>query len=77
MPLIEAVRFGEHPAITSLFGLTMAIFSIAKRQGLAEYAQYALDDCRHSRRKLKLTQLARHTLLAHSQACLPKSNAVA
>ena len=73
--LIEAVRFGRTPGHhLTVFGLTMAIFSIAKRQGLAEYAQYALEAVvATAAGKLKLTQLDRDTLLAHSQACLPKA----
>ena len=73
--LIEAVRFGRTPGHhLTVFGLTMAIFSIALRQGLAEYAQYALEAVvATAAGKLKLTQLDRDTLLARSQACLPKA----
>ena len=73
--LFDAVRFGRTPGHhLTVFGLTMAIFSIALRQGLAEYAQYALEAVvATAAGKLKLTQLDRDTLLARSQACLPKA----
>ena len=73
--LIEAVRFGRTPGHhLTVFGLTMAVFSIAQRQGLAEYAQYALEAVvATAAGKLKLTQADRDALLARSQACLPKA----
>ena len=73
--LFDAVRFGRTPGHhLTVFGLTMAIFSIAQRQGLAEYAQYALEAVvATAAGKLKLTQLDRDTLLSRSQACLPKA----
>ena len=73
--LFDAVRYGRTPGHhLTVFGLTMAIFSIAQRQGLAEYAQYALEAVvATAAGKLKLTQLDRDTLLARSQACLPKA----
>ena len=73
--LIEAVRFGRTPGHhLTVFGLTMAVFSIAQRQGLAEYAQYALEAVvATAAGKLKLTQADRDALLTRSQACLPKA----
>ena len=73
--LIEAVRFGRTPGHhLTVFGLTMAVFSIAQRQGLSEYAQYALEAVvATAAGKLKLTQADRDALLARSQACLPKA----
>ena len=72
--LIEAVRLAVRPAITSRCLGTMAVFSIAQRQGLAEYAQYALEAVvATAAGKLKLTQADRDALLARSQACLPKA----
>ena len=73
--LIEAVRFGRTPGHhLTVFGLTMAVFSIAQRQGLAEYAHYALEAVvATAAGKLRLTQVDRDALLARSQACLPKA----
>ena len=71
--LIEAVRFGRTPGHhLTVFGLTMAVFSIAQRQGLAEYAQYALEAVvATAAGTLQLTQTDRNQLLARSQARLP------
>ena len=73
--LIAAVRFGRTPGYhLTVFGLTMAVFSIAQRQGLSEYAQYALEAVvATAAGKLKLTQADRDALLTRSQACLSKA----
>ena len=56
------------------FGLTMAVFSIAPRQGLADYAQSALNALIATKAgKLKLTQDDRNALFARSQSRLPKA----
>ena len=52
----------------------MAVFSIAKRQGLAEYAQYALESIvTTAASKLKFTQSDRDALLTRSQVRLPEA----
>ena len=62
---------GHHPIV---FGLTMAVYSIPARQGLADYAQGALAAVVASTAgKLKLTQDDRAALLAPSQAHLPQA----
>ena len=73
--LIEAVKYDRTPGHhLTVFGLTMAVFSIARRQGLAEYAQFALNAVVSSAAgKLKITQEERDYLLSKSQAQLPQS----
>ena len=73
--LFDAVRFGRTPGHhLTVFGLTMAVFSIAKRQGLADYAQYALEAIiTTAASKLKFTQSDRDALLTRSQVRLPEA----
>ena len=73
--LIEAVKYDRAPGHhLTVFGLTMAIFSIARRQGLADYAQFALQAVVSTAAgKLKINQEARDYLLSKSEAQLPKS----
>ena len=73
--LIEAVKCDRTPGHhLTVFGLTMAVFSIARRQGLAEYAQFALNAVVSTAAgKLKITQEERDYLLSKSQAQLPQS----
>ena len=70
--LINAVKADRTPGHhLTVFGLTMAVFSIAQRQGLAEYAQFALEAVvATAAGKLKLTQSDRNLLLARPQAQL-------
>lgn len=70
--LINAVQANHTPGHhLTVFGLTMAVFSIAQRQGLAEYAQFALEAVvATAAGKLKLTQSDRDLLLARPQAQL-------
>ena len=72
---LGAVRVGKAPGNhITVFGLTMAVFSIAPRQGLAEYAQAALEAVvATAAGKLKLTQDVRAELLERSQANLPEA----
>jgi len=72
---IDAAREGRatanHPVV---FGLTMAVFSIAPRQGLGDYAQSALEAVvATAAAKLKLTQVDRDNLIGRSQARLPEA----
>ena len=61
----------NHPVV---FGLTMAVFSIAPRQGLGDYAQSALEAVvATAAGKLKLTQEDRQDLIDRSQARLPEA----
>ena len=73
--LVEAVKYGRTPGQhLTVFGLTMAVFSIARRQGLAEYAQFALQAVVSTAAgKLKISQEERDCLLSKSEAQLPKS----
>ena len=73
--LIEAVKYDRTPGHhLTVFGLTMAVFSIARRQGLAEYAQFALNAVvSTAAEKLKITQEERDYLLSRSQTQLPQS----
>ena len=73
--LIEAVKYDRTPGHhLTVFGLTMAVFSIARRQGLAEYAQFALNAVvSTAAEKLKITQEERDYLLSRSQAQLRQS----
>ena len=73
--MIEAVRFGKTPGHhLTVFGLTMAAFSIAPRQGLVDYAQAALKAVvATTTETLKLTQADCKLLLARSHAPLPKA----
>ena len=72
---IEAVKYDRTPGHhLTVFGLTMAVFSIAQRQGLAEYAQFALQAVVSTAAgKLKINQKERDYLLSKSEAQLPKS----
>jgi hypothetical protein len=72
---IEAVKYNQSPGHhLTVFGLTMSVFSIARRQGLAEYAQFALEAVVSTAAgKLKITQEDRTTILARSQAHLPQA----
>ncbi len=72
---LDAVREGRAPANHPVvFGLMMAVFSIAPRQGLADYAQSALEAVvTTAAGKLKLTQADRDTLIDRSQARLPEA----
>ena len=72
---LDATRKGRaganHPVV---FGLTMAVFSIAPRQGLADYAQSALEAVvATAAGKLNLTQADRDDLIGRSQASLPEA----
>jgi len=73
--MLEAVQAGQTPGHHPIvFGLTMAIYAIPERQGLADYAQGALAAVIASAAgKLKLTQEDRAALLAPSQAHLPQA----
>jgi hypothetical protein len=52
----------------------MAVFSIAPRQGLGDYAQSALEAVvATAAAKLKLTQADRDDLIGRSQARLPEA----
>ena len=52
----------------------MAVFSIARRQGLAEYAQFALEAVVSTAAgKLKITQEERNTILDRFQTRLPQT----
>jgi urease accessory protein UreF len=72
---LDAAREGRAPANHPVvFGLTMAVFSIAPRQGLADYAQSALEAVvATAAEKLKLTQEDRQDLIGRSQARLPEA----
>ena len=72
---LNAAREGRAPANHPVvFGLTMAVFSIAPRQGLADYAQSALEAVvATAAAKLKLTQADRDDLIGRSQARLPEA----
>lgn len=71
--MLAAVRLGQTPGHhLTVFGLTMAVFSIAPRQGLADYAQGALEAViATAAGKLKLTQADRAELLDRSKVHLP------
>ena len=73
--MLEAVQTGKTPGHHPIvFGLTMAIYAIPERQGLADYAQGALAAViATAAGKLKLTQDDRSTLFARSQSCLPEA----
>ena len=73
--MLEAVQAGKIPGHHLIvFGLTMAVYSIPARQGLADYAQAALAAVITSAAgKLKLTPEDRAALLAPSQAHLPSA----
>jgi urease accessory protein UreF len=73
--MLEAVQTGKTPGHHHIvFGLTMAVYSIPARQGLADYAQGALEAVvATAAGKLKLTQEDRAALLAPSQAHLPSA----
>ena len=73
--MLEAVQTGKTPGHHHIvFGLTMAVYSIPARQGLADYAQSALEAViATAPGKLKLTQEDRAALLAPSQAHLPSA----
>ena len=73
--MLEAVQAGKTPGHHHIvFGLTMAVYSIPARQGLADYAQGALEAVIASAAgKLKLTQDDRNALFARSQSCLPEA----
>ena len=73
--MLEAVQAGKTPGHHHIvFGLTMAVYSIPARQGLADYAQGALAAVIASAAgKLNLTQEDRAELLAQSQAHLPSA----
>ena len=72
---IESVKYNRSPGHhLMVFGLTMAVFSIARRQGLAEYAQFALEAVVSTAAgKLKITQEERATILARAQTHLPQA----
>ena len=72
---LNATREGRAPANHPVvFGLTMAVFSIAPRQGLADYAQSALEAVvATAAGKLKLTQADRDQLINRSQIRLPEA----
>ena len=72
---LDAARKGRAPANhTVVFGLTMAVFSIAPRQGLADYAHSALEAVMATvAGKLKLTQAERNDLINRSQSRLPEA----
>ena len=71
--VLEAARLGQMPGHhLTVFGLTMAVISIAPRQGLADYAQAALAAVvATAAGKLKLTQDEREALLAPTRDTLP------
>ncbi|SVA54130.1 uncharacterized protein METZ01_LOCUS106984, partial [marine metagenome] len=71
--MLKAAQNGKIPGHHLIvFGLTMAVFSIAPRQGLADYAQFALNALIATKAgKLKLTQDDRNALFARSQSRLP------
>ena len=73
--MLKAVQAGKTPGHHPIvFGLTMAIYAIPERQGLADYAQGALAAVVASAGgKLKLTQDECAALLAPSQAHLPSA----
>ena len=73
--MLEAVQAGKTPGHHLIvFGLTMAVYSIPARQGLADYAQFALNALIATKaRKLRLTQDDRDTLFSHSQSRLPEA----
>ena len=73
--MLEAVQAGKTPGHHHIvFGLTMAVYSIPARQGLADYAQGALEALISSAAgKLNLTQEDRAELLAPSQTHLPSA----
>jgi len=70
--MLKAVQAGKIPGHHLIvFGLTMAVYSIPARQGLADYAQGALEAVvATAAGKLKLTQEDRAELLAPSQSHL-------
>jgi urease accessory protein UreF len=72
---LDAAREGRAPANHPVvFGLTMAVFSIAPRQGLGDYAQSALEAVvATAAGKLKLTQADRDQLINRSQTRLPEA----
>ena len=72
---IESVKYNQSPGHhLTVFGLTMSVFSIARRQGLAEYAQFALESVVSTAAgKLKVTQEERATIIARSQSHLPQT----
>ena len=72
---LDAAREGRTPANHPVvFGLTMAVFSIAPRQGLGDYAQSALEAVvATAAAKLKLTQTDRDELINRSQSRLPEA----
>ncbi|MBT6450946.1 MAG: hypothetical protein HOK62_09545 [Verrucomicrobiales bacterium] len=72
---LDAAREGRAPANHPVvFGLTMAVFSIALRQGLGDYAQSALEAVvATTGAKLKLTQADRDDLISRSQARMPEA----
>ena len=72
---IKAVKQGRCPGHhLTVFGLTMNIFSIAQRRGLAEYAQFALQAVVSTAAgKLKINHQERVYLLSKSEKQLPKS----
>ena len=72
---IESVKYNQSPGHhLTVFGLTMSVFSIPRRQGLAEYAQFALESVVSTAAgKLKVTQEERTTILAQSQSHLPQT----
>jgi len=73
--MLEAVQTGKSPGHHHIvFGLTMAVYSIPARQGLADYAQGALEALISSAAgKLNLTQDDRNALFARSQSRLPEA----
>ena len=73
--MLKAAQNGKTPSHHLIvFGLTMAVFSIAPRQGLADYAQFALNALIATKAgKLKLTQDDRNALFARSQSRLPEA----
>ena len=73
--MLKAAQNGKTPGHHLIvFGLTMAVFSIAPRQGLADYAQSALNALIATKAgKLKLTQDDRNALFARSQSRLPEA----
>ena len=73
--MLEAVQTGKSPGHHLIvFGLTMAVYSIPARQGLADYAQGALEALISSAAgKLNLTQDDRNALFARSQSRLPEA----
>ena len=73
--MLKAVQAGKIPGHHLIvFGLTMAVYSIPARQGLADYAQFALNALITTKAgKLRLTQDDRDTLFSHSQSRLPEA----